>query len=705
MSGFLYGLFTILFLVVVGTVEGVTESGILMLVPAGGMYDPSKLWDADISSLVGVNDCPDDESLDVVDLALKGTFRSERMFNLSYYEDVTMTMHVYNDHGEEILKTGVCPYTDSYQMACPYSGSDVITSDFTLYDGFRLHTNNTDNTLVAIVNPRHYLSDTLDGVEILISTGTTLQNMPDPGCNGCYSVPSGTADDIQTNMNIRKCYEVCTTTEYFAIQGTSCFCVADNGGVPAGLTVAQDSDCSTLCDGDSKQLCGGPSSSSVFYRAAFENYVNFYQGLNATTELGTVIINSTSLKTFPTTDYVSGAKVVEEEECQLTNLYFDVQPPTYNLMVSSSCSTTPGSLHAVLDGTGQVETFGAVKSGCVLLEPGDNNYTFPRATISILGPSGDVVSVGGMFVIRGTWTIPESSSSILSSTESSMIESSSIDMSSSDEMSMTSIDSSTIDTSLMMSTTMVMSSSTPDIPVTTGDNAGQTTINPTATVGATAVGGSTAGGTAAGGSVGATAGGGSTAGETAAGGTVGATMGVTAGSTAGATAGATAGTTAGATAGATAGMTAGATAGATASATVGSGGVAPTTTPGAGTGGSASTPGPVVFYSPDGRLIYEACTCRCKPPPLKPNQTPLEAAVERAEQVSEELHLDTRNLSATIRRKESASDERPSASAGGYVACLLLSGIGLAFLLADALSIMTHLHLLKSNVSSFLGKA
>ncbi|XP_071087721.1 uncharacterized protein [Haliotis cracherodii] len=84
--------------------------------------------------------------------------------------------------------------------------------------------------------------------------------------------------------------------------------------------------------------------------------------------------------------------------------------------------------------------------------------------------------------------------------------------------------------------------------------------------------------------------------------------------------------------------------------------------------------------------VQEICLCRCGERLILANETKL--FLEQFDiEIKENLTLDTKSLSAYIRTKTSAEDERPSAQSFGYLGITLLSITFGVFILSDLLSL------------------
>ncbi|XP_046558486.1 flocculation protein FLO11-like [Haliotis rubra] len=86
------------------------------------------------------------------------------------------------------------------------------------------------------------------------------------------------------------------------------------------------------------------------------------------------------------------------------------------------------------------------------------------------------------------------------------------------------------------------------------------------------------------------------------------------------------------------------------------------------------------------------CPCQCK---LVMNDKETSRIIQ---EIKEELHLESEQLSKQIRKRTSAPDERPSSQGIGYVAITFLSFVGILLLLADSATLSLHIHMLIANL-------
>ncbi|XP_050399470.1 uncharacterized protein LOC126816796 [Patella vulgata] len=92
----------------------------------------------------------------------------------------------------------------------------------------------------------------------------------------------------------------------------------------------------------------------------------------------------------------------------------------------------------------------------------------------------------------------------------------------------------------------------------------------------------------------------------------------------------------------------------------------------------------------------DICVCGCHV--VYSNVSEYEVAKQKSLQIRDDLLVDTRNLSATIRKKISIPDYRPSAQGVGSLAVIILCCTVGCFILLDLRAFSRHLKMLKSNI-------
>ncbi|XP_041378165.1 uncharacterized protein LOC121390422 [Gigantopelta aegis] len=688
----------------------------LLFVRRYGRYDPSQIWTGPQNILVGVNDCLEDESDLITDHMWKGDYRSPILDNLTDYRISDVEMVLYNKQGDELLTLQNCtiPEPGKFKTFCLLAGTNVSISQLDAQGGLAVRIVDSNKIAVAIFNPRHYFSDTslFNGLKIAVNIGIMAQNLPTrpTGYKGCATV-SSSEQPTTVPMNVDQCFAICSGL--FAIQTNKCYC---NLGSPSFI---DESNCQFLCDRDSNQFCGHENKSSyaVYNKdelQAFKTYVSTlpYDDVKSVSEFTMAENNISHLVSFPSTTYISSVQITEEEECTLTSIYFNMtgpdQVPRYRLTYTVECgkpesewdsfNDTMWGINKFLKAGEEALELGLLRVRCLRFEAIESNLTYPRANVTFFGPTGKTAEVNG-FALRANYElIVESSSEILpSSTVSEMsassIDSVSMEMTSSVEASISPDVTATtetaiaaVETSYAPTETAIAAVDTSNAPTETATATVETSYAPTETAIA-AVDTSNAPTEMATATV-----------ETSYAPTETAIAAVDTSNAPTETATATVETSYAQTETAIAAVdTSNAPTDSRSTAMPTDATVTITATM------SSSTMAPVPPVTTPTPTRSETCMCRCKTEdPAQNNKTEEEVKEQKVAKIKKELNVDTKQLSATKMKKESASDVRTSAQVTGYLGIIMLTLIIGMLLLSDITSIFQHVSMLKSNIQQTL---
>ncbi|XP_067658315.1 uncharacterized protein [Haliotis asinina] len=610
------------------------DEGLLLLARSGGRYDPLQLWFSSSRDLWAVNQCVMDEKDSFRNHSIKGNFRSPTIDNLTSYRNVELELVLYNLFGDELLNVKGCKMVnDSRTLHCDdQTFGNVTGRQLDRMGGFVLTTENERKMLTMMYDSTYYFDHTPTRERILLPTPGNNVQPPKTGYKGCFDLePSPRRDGKCTSVELCLRY---IRTSHVSIWNSQ----YDSSWKPEDKHPLDDRKCSSLCTGNTNQTCGGYNVTSVYDVKDYWMFKKFTErAFTGTKEIAKQTVNdshSSTMVALQRPSYISHMKVCEDEECSLTNTYFNVSGPEYNVVFYEDCNGIR-NISRTVHGREAAWQVGSILTSCVTIEPIPHNCTLHRATFVFFGSSGTdsiyagVVDVGRSYIgIRGTWSNEEPTTTMTTTTTTTTTT----------ETPVVTTEDTTIS---LISTAQTRSEpdSTVDDRTTSPPQHDSSTLVPdrmTSHPNSFTTSGSQE--------------------ET----TPDVTRPVTTDSTPDTTS----------------------TTGSTTTET-------PASTTFNDLDDNATSPAPA---------MTKACTCLCKSKPLKKNQTKVMAAKEKAIKIQKELKVDTMNLSSSVRRKVSAPDSRTTAAVGGYLGiCLLTIALG-SLILADITSITRHIQLLRRNI-------